>query len=212
MPTKMLPIQQNQAWPPRAAMMENLVKAAFQSAVTALEIGVWFGIGSTNIWLENLKPGSTLFLLNSWKPFASQEDLKDEKVDYKGMDDLSTDAFLSAFLKVKKFETENKDRNIKIQMTRGASSSVLPLLKDDSFDLIYIDGDHKYENSKNDIAQAKRLVKKTFGIICGDDLEKLPTPELMAVSKNHKKISTICMNRTFSTLVCYWPLQKSFRR
>ena len=103
------------------------------------------------------------------------------------MDDLSTDAFLSAFLKVKKFETENKDRNIKIQMTRGASSSVLPLLKDDSFDLIYIDGDHKYENSKNDIAQAKRLVKKTFGIICGDDLEKLPTPELMAVSKNHKK-------------------------
>jgi len=179
------PIQQNQAWPDRSGVMDALIKAAFTSPISALEIGVWFGVGSTNIWLTNLKPGSSILLLDSWKPYSSQEDLQDDGWNYKQMDDLSTDAFLSAFLNIKRFENENADKKIRIQLTRGDSSSFLPLLQANAFDFIYIDGDHKYEKVKADIQQAKRLVRKNFGVICGDDLDKLPTPDLIEVSRKH---------------------------
>lgn len=66
----------------------------------------------------------------------------------------------------------------------GDSLSVLPTIADDSFDLIYIDGSHYYDAVLNDIRQAKRLCK-SGGIICGDDLEKLPSNELVNLaSKN----------------------------
>jgi len=167
--------------------MAKLFQAAFPSAISALEIGVWYGVGSTNIWLENLQPNSSLFLVDPWKPYASADDLSDpEWQGYKQMDGLSTDAYLSAFLNVKKFQAEQSHKQIKIHMTRGESSSFLPMLRDDCFDFIYIDGDHKYEHAKKDIQQAKRLVNKKFGIICGDDLDRQPNPELIEIAKNHR--------------------------
>jgi hypothetical protein len=47
---------------------------------------------------------------------------------------------------------------------------VLPVLKDNSFDLIYIDGDHEAGAVKNDIEKALPLLKDG-GLLCGDDLE-----------------------------------------
>lgn len=147
---------------------------------------VW--IGSTNIWLNQLKPGSTLCLVDPWRPYASKEDLtEDIGYDYKNMDDLSTDAFLSTYLNVKRFQNERADRGLKINTIRAEAKDFLPLLKDDVFDFIYIDGDHKYENVKNDIVHAKRLINKKIGVICGDDLDKVPTDELVELSKSFKK-------------------------
>ena len=180
-------IERNQAWPFRVEIMQEIIKSAFSTPINALEIGVWFGVGSTKIWLDNVKPGSTIVLVDPWKPYASKADLEDDLYDYKKMDDLSTDAFLSTYLNIKNFEDSSKDRDIKISMIRGDSSVTLPLLQADTFDFIYIDGDHKYENVRNDIRQAKRLVRKSFGIICGDDLEKLPTQELVALASANKE-------------------------
>jgi predicted O-methyltransferase YrrM len=180
-------IQQNQAWQGRAEVMDLLIKSAFSGPISALEIGVWYGIGSTNIWLKNLHPASTLCLIDPWKPYASKEDLNDDiGHDYKQMDDLSTDAFLSTYLNVKKFQNEHAHRGLKISTIRAEAKDFLPLLKDDSFDFIYIDGDHKYDNVKSDIQQAKRLINKKYGVICGDDLDKLPTNELVEISKKFK--------------------------
>ncbi len=53
---------------------------------------------------------------------------------------------------------------------QGSSGRCLPILKDETFDLIYVDGDHSYEAVLQDLDQAGRLVK-SGGIICGDDLE-----------------------------------------
>ncbi len=180
-----LPIPLNQAWHGRRETMQMLMKYAFKHPINVLEIGVWFGLGSTQIWLDNLKPQSNLLLLDSWRPYASQSDLSNMQWDYKSSDNMSTDAFLSTFLNVKKFENEYRDRQISIQMTRGRSKDFLPFLRDDSFDFIYIDGDHRYADSKFDIIQAKRLIKKDFGIICGDDLELLPTNALIEIAKNN---------------------------
>ena len=179
-------IAQNQAWGQRVQVMEMLIKTAFPGPISALEIGVWYGLGSTKIWLENLKPNSTLMLVDPWEPYSSKEDLTEDSYDYKSMDDLSTDAYLSTFLSIKKFQSENIQKNISISTIRARAKDFLPFLKDDSFQFIYIDGDHKYENCKKDLQQAKRLVNKNFGIICGDDLEKLPTEELITVAKMNK--------------------------
>jgi hypothetical protein len=181
-------IKKNQVSPYRVEVMQEIFKTAFAGPIKALEVGSWYGIGSTNIWLDNIKNGSTLTLIDPWRPYHSKADREeDTSHDYKGMDDLSTDAFLSTYLNIKDFEAKSKDRDIKINMVRGESSTVLPLLKDELFDFIYIDGDHKYEVVKSDIQEAKRLVSKKFGIICGDDLEKMPTPELIDIANTHKE-------------------------
>lgn len=178
-------VPQNGVWPSRSWIMELLIKTAFQSPISALEIGVWFGVGSTSIWLNNLPRHSSIMLLDSWRPYASENDLNYPDSFYKQTDAMSTDAFLSAFLNVKKFENEQSDRQISTHLVRANSASFLPCLRENLFDFIYIDGDHKYQNIKNDIKQAKRLVNKRFGIICGDDLEKFPSDELVKIAKNH---------------------------
>jgi hypothetical protein len=181
------PMPQSHLWPTRSEIMAHLMRFAFQAPITALEIGVWYGVGSTNLWLDTLPPHSRLLLLDSWKPYSSQEDLADKKWNYGAADILSTDAFLSAFLTVRKHETQKPEKDISIHLIRGDSSSFLPLLGDNTLDFIYIDGDHKYDKVKSDLKQAKRLVKKDFGIICGDDLERLPTPELIELAKENKQ-------------------------
>jgi len=59
-----------------------------------------------------------------------------------------------------------------IETRRGRSDDVLPTFAAESYDLVYIDGDHSYEQAKADIETAKSLVR-TGGILCGDDLEVL---------------------------------------
>lgn len=169
--------------------MKELFSRAFaRRRIRILEIGVWYGVGSTDIWLSNCQAGSEIYLADSWAPYASEGDLNDHEWNWKKVDDLSTDAFLSAYLNTKRLQEERQADNIKIHLTRGNASTFLPVLGSDLFDFIYIDGDHKYENIKLDIREAKRLVKKDFGIICGDDLEVMPTPELYELAKQHPKL------------------------
>ncbi|WP_186307921.1 class I SAM-dependent methyltransferase [Paraburkholderia sp. BCC1884] len=184
-------VPQNQAQPKRISAMTALIQTAFAGKIKALEIGVWYGIGSTNIWLNNLQAGSELTLVDAWRPYASQADVsgvdfRPSHWDYAKMDSLSTEAFLSAFLNVKKFENECGDRDIDVSLIRGNSGKLLSRFKDESFDFIYIDADHKYDSVKRDIVNAKRLINKEYGIICGDDLEKLPTPGLVELARQYK--------------------------
>lgn len=51
---------------------------------------------------------------------------------------------------------------------RGLSQDVLPILADKTFDVIFIDGDHRYEYVKFDIEQARRLIR-SGGVIVGHD-------------------------------------------
>lgn len=185
--------------------MSKLVQSAFTKPVQALEIGVWYGIGSTNIWLENLPEESSLTLLDAWRPYASEADINGTELrptywDYAKMDRQTGDAFLSTYLNVRKHENESDTLNV--SMIRGKSTEILKLFKDSSFDFIYIDADHKYASVKNDITHAKRLINKNFGIICGDDLEKLPTPELLDLAQAHKDRDYLKGNYCYHPGVC----------
>jgi hypothetical protein len=70
-----------------------------------------------------------------------------------------------------------------VETRRGSSAEALPAFPPDSFDIVYIDGSHRYEDACFDMSQAKRLTRPG-GVICGDDLEldgsSLPAAELEA--------------------------------
>lgn len=55
-------------------------------------------------------------------------------------------------------------------VARGNSLEVLPLLRDEAFDFIFVDGSHFYSIAKEDLISAKRLLR-VGGIMTGDDLE-----------------------------------------
>lgn len=57
-----------------------------------------------------------------------------------------------------------------VSIVKGDSSTSLSLEPDDSFHMIYIDGDHSYEGCKNDLMEAYKKVK-SGGFIMGHDYE-----------------------------------------
>ena len=60
--------------------------------------------------------------------------------------------------------------NPEVSIMKGDSSTNLSLQEDESFDMIYIDGDHSYEGCKKDLLEAYKKVKRG-GWIMGHDYE-----------------------------------------
>jgi predicted O-methyltransferase YrrM len=58
----------------------------------------------------------------------------------------------------------------KVISVRGFADDCLPVLKNEQFDIVYIDGDHSYRAVLKDLNNAKGLCREN-GILCGDDLE-----------------------------------------
>jgi len=177
---QLCPVATNQAWPMRAAVMNMLAKQVLDKQFTALEIGTWFGEGSTQIWGKFLKPGSRLILCDPWTKYASEQDVK-KSPTYSLMDKLHHIAINSALKKVYELEETSGGEVI---VVRGKSAHVMAQLKPESFDFIYIDGSHYYRDVSKDIELAKVLVRDG-GCICGDDLEVDPTAELKAIARGH---------------------------
>jgi hypothetical protein len=173
----------SQAWPERIPLMTRAIQI-FKGPTKALEIGTWFGEGSTQIWLANLPVGSTLTLVDSWRPYASSEDRGESGWDYAATDSLVLEAYLSTVLAVRRFENQNRGK-LEIQVIRGNSEAVCKDFRDGIFDFIYIDGDHKYSSVATNIRDAKRLAKNSFSLICGDDLEKMPAADLLKVAREN---------------------------
>jgi hypothetical protein len=160
-------------------VLEKLIKN-IDKPVKGLEIGVWFGEGSTRIWLENCQENSEFWLVDSWKPYASKQDLEKSQ-DWRDMDSAVTDAYVNTLSVVNEYC--NKRPSLNINILRGDSESCLKSFADGSFSLIYVDGDHKYKKVKSDIIEAKRLINKDFGILIGDDLEASLTERNYDISK-----------------------------
>jgi hypothetical protein len=153
----------------RSSLMRGFVNW-FNKPISILEIGTWYGLGSTKLWLEELKEGSSLTVMDLWRPYSNDglectEILGDLKSSY--------DGWKSTINEIQKFEEENF-KKITINLIRGDSRPLLEQLQSNLFDLIYIDGDHRYDGCLYDMQQAKRLIKEG-GLICGDDHETIIT-------------------------------------
>ncbi len=177
-----VPSHRSQLHQDRAPAMRAVVRDNFSGPISALEIGTWFGSGSTKVWIDALPQGSSLFLVDAWGRYLTDSD-RDEGVNpsYRLMEKLPQ-AALAATVRVI-FQAEARPGNdIEFVLIRGRASRVLDLCQSGLFDFIYIDGSHYYDEVKRDISLAKRLSKSEFSIVCGDDLETL-SPDLIEVAR-----------------------------
>lgn len=145
------------------------LKATESSSLSILEVGSWTG-SSTLTWCEALKTycleSGKILCVDPWISYFSSEQ-REQGSQYKLM---AAMANLDFTYDIFQHNINFISPNVKVDHMRGKSDDILPYLKDNQFDLMYIDGDHSYKNSLFDIQSAKRLVK-VGGFICGDDLE-----------------------------------------
>ena len=128
-----------------------------------LEIGTYAG-SSTLTWanaVDKLFDGEgNILCIDAWGKSGPEQYEKDME------EALQSNHVYEAFL----HNAALVPQCVKIEHIRALSEEVLPHQEDASFDVIYIDGCHYYQEVLNDITESKRIVSNG-GIICGDDLE-----------------------------------------
>lgn len=149
------------------ATVWHLTKEKKQENMQILEIGSWVGASALS-WAQGLKlhnnAKGTITCVDAWKPFFNRDTHNDNI--YVSMEQaLSTETAYQLF----SHNISTVPSSITCQHLRGQSDNILPLLRENTFDVIFIDGDHSYTPVLRDIKNSLALVKDG-GIICGDDL------------------------------------------
>ena len=119
-----------------------------------LEIGAFYGanlISVANSYASH--PDSQLYVIDPWVDY-------EDYPEYKGQQITIYDTFLQ--------NIEQSGHSEKIIIKRGYSNEQLLLLEDDSFDIIYIDGNHEPEYVLEDAVLSFRKLKQN-GIMIFDD-------------------------------------------
>lgn len=132
-----------------------------------LEIGSWIGASALS-WAQGLKVHNqgkgTITCIDAWKPYFNHATHTNEI--YTQMENiLETETAYQLFC----HNVNTIPHPITCQHLRGQSDGLLPLLRENAFDVVFIDGDHAYTSVLKDIQNSISLVKEN-GIICGDDL------------------------------------------
>ena len=140
------------------------------SDLQILEIGSWAG-ASVVTWVLALRetglPGKVT-CVDPWRPYFDTN--KERGRHYWEMN-----AAARSGLIFRLFEHNLRTTGVAgcVEVCRGDSREILPGFADGSFDIIYIDGSHRFEDVLYDIQQSKRLLRSD-GVVCGDDLEIAP--------------------------------------
>ncbi len=135
--------------------------------INILEIGSWFG-ASTLSFAQGLEThnnaNGSITCVDAWEPFFDEsKNTNDVHKNMQAM--LGADIAYNVFL----HNVNTIKNSILCQHLKGKSDNIMPMLKKDQFDVIFIDADHTYQPVKRDILNAIPLIKDG-GIICGDDL------------------------------------------
>jgi hypothetical protein len=151
-----------------ALAIEAHVRTNPNNHIEILEIGSWAG-GSAITFGNAIKKyakSGTLTCVDLWEPFYSERDgVKNAPtVASSHIKDIQTGKIFDLF-----------KHNIKASgladIVDAKKTRFENFTTSKQFDVIYIDGDHRYSAVMHDIAKAISLLK-VGGFICGDDLEK----------------------------------------
>jgi len=148
---------QNRMSPFDLAALTDLLAQFGRRDLTTLEIGSWFGAGSTQV-LANYS--ARLVCVDHW--MGNDNDTHRQITQHHGV-----------FSHFQKNTARFADKIVPI---RGDSARVCPLLREKTFDFIFIDGDHRYAQTRRDIAACQALVAPG-GILSGHDCETRLTAE-----------------------------------
>jgi predicted O-methyltransferase YrrM len=119
-----------------------------------LEIGAFYGANLLSVASTYAKhDDSTLVAIDPWTDYSDYP-------EYKGQQEMIYDTFQS--------NISNSDHKHKITVKRGYSNELTPTLEDNSFDIIYIDGNHEPEYVLEDGVLAFRKLK-VGGYLIFDD-------------------------------------------
>lgn len=135
--------------------------------ISVMEIGSWLGASALS-FAQGLQDHNdsqgTITCVDAWKPFFDEEkNSADVHQNMQAM--LGSDIAYNIFL----HNISTLPASILCQHLKGQSDNILSMLKDEQFDVIFVDADHTYEPVKKDILNSIPLLKDG-GIICGDDL------------------------------------------
>lgn len=122
--------------------------------ITYLEIGTWYGANLLSVAnTYGVHPDSKFYAVDPWEDYS-------EYPEYKG----EQPKIYSAFLQ----NIELSGIKEKISIHRGYSNVEVPKFPDESFDIIYIDGNHEPEYVLEDAVLSFRKLKRG-GIMIFDD-------------------------------------------
>lgn len=138
----------------------------YEGEIKLIEIGSWAG-GSVLTWaniFEIMGKKYKIFCIDPWTDYIDdQGNLWTHRTMKKA---LKKNKIFKLFLH--NILSSNISENISI--LRGSTIEMTNVLKENSFDIVFIDGNHAYEFVKADLDLTSKLVKNN-GILCGDDLE-----------------------------------------
>ncbi|MCX6901542.1 MAG: class I SAM-dependent methyltransferase [Verrucomicrobia bacterium] len=175
------------------ALVEEECARIGDGSYRILEIGSWAG-GSAITWASAVqsfnKGRGCVVCVDPWESYVDNL-VRDAEV-YQAMDAaLKSGDIFNLFL----HNIRSSGFYSLIKVMRGQSGDILPLLKPETFDLVFVDGAHDYASVVADLKNASPLVRDG-GILCGDDLE-LQTSEVdMENARNHSASDYVCDPRT----------------
>ncbi|MBI1778982.1 MAG: class I SAM-dependent methyltransferase [Proteobacteria bacterium] len=161
------------------ATVHLLAKAGPGVPLRILEVGSWVG-ASALTWLFGLDQYAggkgTVFCCDLWEPYHPIDERRRGLIGGALPEDdpaLAMEVAANAGIPFELFIYNVKvagggDRVVAI---KARSDQALPALADASFDLVYVDGDHRMDAVRGDVAQGQRLVRPG-GILCGDDFDE----------------------------------------
>lgn len=133
----------------------------------ALEVGSWAGASSCTIasTLRNADPRATLVCVDPWRPYEASSNMVGDPIHFEMNALQAADVIRELFA----HNVAACGLADAIRPLRAEARAALPGFADASFDLVYVDGNHRHSAVAFDLAQAARLVAPG-GIVCGDDL------------------------------------------
>jgi methyltransferase family protein len=138
-------------------VLKTLAESVGKPSLKFLEVGNWLGESTLVLAEVAKKHFGKLYCVDWWKgnvgteleTIASREDIFTlfwQRICQEGFKDV-------------------------VVPIRGSSDTVAEILKDQAFDLIFIDGDHRYDQTLKDVKNYASFVKPDGGILCGHDCE-----------------------------------------
>jgi hypothetical protein len=168
-------VHTHQLWKEREQVLEDyLAKKISGKKLNILEVGSWFGLGSTKKFIKHMNSSSNLFLVDPWEKYSRTDEIPTTSK----MNIFVNSAYNSVYELVEK----NKNKNIFI--IKAQFEKLDDFLKEDYFDFIYIDGSHYYHSVMQDIKISKKIIKRG-GVICGDDLDLGINETLYKIAKDN---------------------------
>jgi len=159
-----------QTWEERKPYMRRIVEQETQNKneFYLLEIGSWAG-NSAVLWADAIKSSGCkgmVLCIDPWKPYIKEQQEKVNSATIIMNKALKKGSVFKLFL----HNIQTSHYSDMIFPFKGCSDRVLPLLREKSFDMAYIDGDHSYSGIKKDLHNVVRLIGDG-GIVCGDDFD-----------------------------------------